>query len=228
MKKTVFFLSLSLLLFNLSFAQISNISTSMSGEPLRLKSYKDITGTPYLTEDWQSGTIYGLDANVNESVMLRYNIYEDKVEYKKDGMIYGLVSESVKGFSVAVADPDGRIKRYVFENKMGKVGEYTDKNFFSVLYLNKVKFLQKVVVKLIDNTATYGTNVQQSKFVKEEEFYFVKETGESFKIKKNNASLLKVLNIKELKDFIKENNLNIKEDNDLVEVMKFYESKLIK
>jgi hypothetical protein len=227
MKKIVFLISF-FLVCNLSFAQISNLSTNISGEPIRLKSYKDISGSPYLSEEWQMGTVFSLDANNNETVMLRYNIYEDKVEYKKDGMIYGLVSESVKGFSVAVPDPDGKVKRYVFENKMGKVGEYTDRNFFSILYADKVKFLQKIVVKLIDNTATYGTNVQQSKFVKEEEFYLVKETGESFKVKKNNGSLLKILNNKELKDFVKNNNLNIKEDKDLIEALKFYESKLVK
>ena len=224
--KKISLLVLCLFAFAFVKAQIANVNTNMSGVPLRLKSYKDIQGSPYLFDDWQEANFLSKEGVVVESVYIRYNIYEDKVEYKKEGETYQLMNESVKGFIVGVPDNDGRMKRTVFQNGFNDVKGFEKGNFFAVLFDGKVKFLQKIEAKLVETTATYGTSSTLTKFVKEESFYFVNEKGETNKIKRNNSSLLKILNDKSLNNFVKENDLNIKEDSALLKTLQFYESLL--
>ena len=51
------------------------------------KTYTEIEGTPYLSEDFKSGEVY-----TNDSILykgpLRYNIYANEIEFKKSDIVY--------------------------------------------------------------------------------------------------------------------------------------------
>lgn len=209
-------------------AQINNVSITMSGEPLRERKYKDVQGSPYLTEDWALGKMIKKDNSRTEPILVRYNIYEDKVEYKFEGKPYILNDINVKGVEFTLVDADGISTFYIFEKGFKQIEEYNENSYFSVLYSNKVKFIQKITNKPTDITTTYGTTTSITKFIRGDKYFFVKEDGEIISVKRTNSAILKVLDNKEIDSYIKKNKLNIKNDKDLVMIFDFVSSKTVK
>ena len=54
----------------------------------------DIEGSPYLDSEYQSGTVTIDDGTVYKGIPLRYNCYNDVLEFEKDNKAYDLLPKT--------------------------------------------------------------------------------------------------------------------------------------
>lgn len=59
------------------------------------KSYNDIEGSPYYTQDFIKSTIFFRDGNYSNQ-LLRYDMFRDEMEFNKEGKILWLIRKDIK------------------------------------------------------------------------------------------------------------------------------------
>lgn len=226
---TAFFV---LVFHSLSFAQLPltyGVRTTMdlyetnklvSGNGAGLLTDKDIEGSPYLDEKFQIGTIYTVQKLQYVDIQLRFNIYNDNIEFK-----------TPSGEIQALADPDlveialiGKnqfvYSSYIEANKLKK-------GFLIMIEEGKASLYSKPVVAFKEATqpAAYK-QPEPAKFVKKADEYYLRigtEPAVSIKGKKDLIDTFPV-NQKAIDDFIDKNKIKFSKPEGLKEVVHYYNS----
>ena len=106
---------------------------TLYGDPAQEK----VVGTPYLSEDFVIGDVYD-NKGKYAGVPMRYNIYEDQIEFKQNGQLY-------------ILDPQPKIKKVDLDHRTFVVSQYeyrgkTRPGYFFLLDSGKVILMSKKVV----------------------------------------------------------------------------------
>ena len=230
--KTISLITLLVLFPILSKSQISPgrkflsdvIDPSMINTELFYKGkYKEISGSPFLEKELQNGTIILNDDRKVENVLIRYNAYEDALLYQiEKDQITMLDPPVIKGFEF---QPNDRKVKFISISFIeGK------KHFYEVIYDGKSTLVVRHQIKLTkktNNAGSYGANdMQGSAFKKLETYFLMDATGKIFEISLTKKSLTSALGSheEELKAFIKENKLKVREKIDLATLLEYYDS----
>jgi hypothetical protein len=201
--------------FLIALVLLINFSTSYAQQA----SAQKIEGTPYLSEKYVDGEIL-LGTSVRSTVPLRYNAYQDLMEYQQNG-------------KALVLDPTTKIKRVRLGESTYVVDKFpfdgkTKYGFLNLLDSGKVTLLAKKVVKYqepIKGRALDGGDVP-AKFSRSNDTYY-------YRI--GNGELLEVESIKdmiasfpdkqeELKQFAKKEKISPKKEDELVKFVRYYNS----
>ncbi len=185
--------------------------------------YKEISGSPFLEKELQNGTIILNDDRKVENVLIRYNAYEDALLYQiEKDQITMLDPPVIKGFEF---QPNDRNVKFISISFIeGK------KHFYEVIYDGKSTLVVRHQIKLTkktNNAGSYGANdMQGSAFKKLETYFLMDATGKIFEISLTKKSLTSALGSheEELKAFIKENKLKVREKIDLATLLEYYDS----
>lgn len=149
---------------------------------------------------------------------LRYNMYNDQMEFVKNDQIYYMKKEK------------GRKVRFTTMNTLYKVYEvYGDLEFFlvkedgekaSLLLKQEVRF-----VKPKKATSQY-TKAKEADFKRRKDEYFVAlgDVVRKVPLKKKEFPVLFGDKAKAIKDYIKKEKLNPKKEGDLMKIIKYYNS----
>ncbi len=186
-------------------------------------SLRDIKGSPYQNENFQTGAIYYDGKLIQDNVLLRYNIFADQFEMKEE-----LYSENMTAIAY---DPSISLKlegqTYVYlpileqEIEKGSYYKVVTKNLSYNLYKKtSVTYAPKVFA-----TTSFKKNVPAS--FNQTETYFLRSKDGSFtELPTNKNKLVKALSPKsnEIKKFIKTNNIKIDDEKSLARIIRYYES----
>ena len=206
------------------FAQLTNMHSN-TGSVMKEKKYVGVEGSPYLYEDWRSGTFTDVDGKNRGSFKMRYNIYDDELEIIKDNKAISINHKIVKEFEVFKLGGEGRS---LFRSGYPANNEYGEANFYKVLNddgeFNLLKKYNCTITNL--ETKGYGESTLTQKFLPSSKYYIYSEKTGFTKINKSKKSILEIFSKheKKIKAFIKSNKINVKNDGDLAEVVKFYNS----
>ncbi|MDX2305156.1 MAG: hypothetical protein NW226_20260 [Microscillaceae bacterium] len=228
-KKIFYVVGLWLMTWGLVEAQINNFNDA-TGTPIREKKYSDIQGSPYLNDQWISGSLIFNKDEIQTNVPLRYNAYEDKIEFQQNGGTFVFDNASILGCDMYVLDPGTqKLKRYAIRNGFSGLEGYGfgEKDFFIVTYQNKIAFITKLKASLTETTATYGEKATSKIFVQSEKSYLIKEDGKVTQINRSNGAVIKSLGQSSLKEFVKKEKLNVKDDGDLAKLLREYEVRFL-
>jgi hypothetical protein len=101
----------------------------------------EIAGSPYLNKQFQSSYILKINGGEIRDMALRYNIYNDQMEFKKDGKI----------FSIALPNEVVRINMggKVFIYKSYMTAKKLSAGYFQVMYEGDYQLLKKEQVVLV-------------------------------------------------------------------------------
>lgn len=176
--------------------------------------YKFVEGNPYLFEKWSTGIIK-LESGANlkmESCM--YDLYHERLMFLQDeNPLYFSNPEDIDRFTVGTSE---------FIN----IKNETNNDFYEILVEGKdLKLLKKYNCDIIKGKETNGiTQATADKFKITNDYYLKKGDVELIKVKIKEKDILKLLSNKEqeVKKYIQDNKLNLKNENDLVELFKFY------
>ncbi len=186
--------------------------------------YDEIDGSPFVNKEFVPGTLTLKNGNAYENVGFRYNMHTDQIEFKE--------GDEILSFS----QPKD-LDRVSFDNQTYIYGKYFLKKkpvegYFQLLADGHAKLLVKRMAEIRSEkmpASDFGEISYRDYFRLTEEYYITKDDRNLIPVRKSKGSLLKALSEKqaELKKFLEESNLDLKNDVDLGEVV-FYYNQLMK
>jgi len=185
--------------------------------------FNTIKDEAYLNANFLVGNIYQDDKLLKNNVPMRYNAYADEIEIKNH------VAE--ENYGALIKDPSIYVKInqdiYVFI-------PYEDSNekggYFNILADGKAYDLYKKTTAVFLKPEKAQTSYQRDtppSFDKTAKYYLVKE-GTFYELPSSNAKLLNMMDSKknEVKAYIKENNLDLEKEIELVKAITYFDSLL--
>lgn len=190
-------------------------STGLNGTPYQEVQIANGAKSPYLFQEWYSGSVRMNNDKFYDGVKLRYDILKDEIEYKKDSSLYR-ISQGVKEFTI----PSGT-DLYIFRSGFPPLGGQTNKSFYRVLYDGQTKLLKRyqspIVVEKASATRTMEPDAKLF-ILKQDKLYSVNL--------KDRNSFLKLLSEEKnkMQYVIKEEQLEFDGDDDLGKLLEEYDS----
>lgn len=187
--------------------------------------YEGVRGTPYLKNAWQNAQLTSVEGKVYSNVPLKYDVYSNLLAVKNSkGDSISSETINIKEFTW-VGTGMTFVKEPLLDNA-------TDIKNFSRFYQqlfkgNKTTFLKNYRKELLkaDYQGGYSANRRYDELIDEVD-YFLKKGNQIEKIKLNEKSVLKFTfdKEKEVKEFLKKQKLNLKNEADVIKLLQFYET----
>jgi hypothetical protein len=189
------------------------------GAPFLSMNYTDVKGHPYLFEDWTEGTVKQSNGKTYSAVPLKYNILTDEVFFKdpKTGQLLAFVVPVIE-FKINGTNTEGLL----FRNGYKAFDNLSAKSYYQVLFDGGTQLIKRVSKRI--NEEKPLNSASSIKSFEELTSYFLARSGTPMRIRRDKKSILLALgnNSVALENFIKENQLNLKEENDLVRLITYY------
>lgn len=189
--------------------------------------YKDVEGNPfYPKEEFISGTIYHKDSTKTINVPMRLNHFNDQIEFKHGNDIMMFIKpEEIDRFEF------GHLT-FIYSKFDPPIGK-PDFGFFEVMAKGycKLLFRQTSEIKREDRPVSdFSGGNYRDYFRITEEYYLKKGDEPAQNIRKSKRKILKVLgdHTNELKDYIKKNDLRLKSDEEIIDLIYFYNALISK
>jgi phospholipase C len=202
----------------------AQFSQDINGVPMReLSGYTNVEGSPFLTDQWSKGMVKLADGRTYKDVLLKYDEVKD-VLYFQDKKEQTLVFvDPVREFKVEYISDDIQHDK-LFRNAYKNIPNSTEKSFFEVLSDGTAQLLKRTK-KLIAESQEYNSTAVVKRFDENVKYYII-VSEKVIPIKRDKKSILAALTNKQpqLESFIRTNNINLKNDEDLVKLMAYYNS----
>lgn len=179
-------------------------------------SYDAIEGSPYIQKEFVKGSIL-IDSTSYEGVPLRYNAYDDRMEFlsKSDLVLYVTNPEQYQKFIL-------QDKTYIYRKAPGSKSE--EQGFFQLLKEGTVNLLKKESISLLESQPAkpFGDPKPASFKARPANFYLSLSNGKLIQISKEKDLLQALKPHKEaLESYIDQQKLNVKKEEDLQKVIAY-------
>ncbi|RZK49114.1 MAG: hypothetical protein EOO99_06955 [Pedobacter sp.] len=201
---------------SMSYGQGINQGLRVSSDPALIRSLssagEEITGNPFLFDDWKNVTIIFTDGSFqNMQADIKYNLIAHEILVKINGQD-GVFREDIKEFILKEGE-----KIHVY--RKGFTGSGLRNNaFVEVLADGSIIFL-KQTEKIIIESKGYNTAGVEKKVGESIRYYFVKD-GVVKEIKLNEKAIFEYLNSPEAEAYVKANKLNLKKESDVASLLR--------
>jgi len=183
-------------------------------------SAEDIEGSPYLNDEFIPGTVYMNQNQKYEGIDLRYNIFNDQVEFNLPGEEVQVLAAPEMLEKVEI----GQIEMVYLPYSIGK---RTKKGFLIVLLEGKAPLYAKpdILFKKAVEPAAYK-DAQPPAFERRPDQYFIGVGDAELKLAGNKKELLDVLSnhADEIETYIKKNKTKTNDPESLKQLVEFYNS----
>jgi hypothetical protein len=182
--------------------------------------YDDIQGDPFLFKDFVKGILIVTDGK-KFSVIVRYDIYADKIHLKDNGEIFAIIQpEKVKLIEA------GDLK-FIYSLYVNSPGEVNSKagSYFILKVEGKCKLLVKKNLRIQDaELPSLYSEAKPAKFVLTDDTYYLKLGENSAAKVTNKKELLALLADKkeEISNYIDSKKLKFKDSEDLAAIISYY------
>lgn len=220
-------ITLAIIPFFTTFATAQQYSDSDSKElqnyTTRASKYisENTKGSPYFNEDFQMGSLLNESTVLFPDVALRYNALNDEFQIKTS------LNESSKNIQAVIKKIDVYVKVgdaiYTYLLPSGEVGGY-----YNVLVEGTKKSIyKKFSKKFIEGAQSVNmmTGNHPNRLIDETNYYLVSADGTIEELPNSKNRRLKLIagkNYKNLKKYAKSNDLNAKNEEDLIKLVKYY------
>jgi len=196
------------------------LNKMQSGDWSKSLSESDIEGTPYLNDDFIEGTIYTTSKFQYEEVPLRYNIFNDNLEFK-----------TPEDQVLAVAAPE-IIERVQLGDDVMIYGPYSNakkirRGFFKVLEEGKASLYARQNVLFSDPVEPGAyKEAEPAKFTRKPDSYYIRIGNEQAKLVSNKKELLAAFpdHSDKIASFIKKNKVKPTKPEKLLALVQYYNS----
>jgi len=181
---------------------------------------EDIEGSPYLNDDFINGSVFTKSKTEFVGVPLRYNIFNDNIEFKtEDGTV------------MAVAGPETIEKIEFGDHKMmylpyGNINK-PRKGYFIVIEEGKASLLSRprMAFQEAKEPAAYQ-DAQPAKFIRQTDEYYIRVGDRLAQLMRKKSDLSDVFpdHKKEIQAFIKDNRIRANKPDALKELVQYYNS----
>jgi len=219
--KNRFNYALAVLLFfsiNAKAQQVDFYRAELSHDGIPAK-YKDVTGSPYLFENWALGSAKTVDNATKKDIELKYDEIEDILIMKGAENKLMIFPAQVAEFTINDSKTNST---RTFKSGFNATKSTTDQSFFEVIADGKVKLLRKNH-KVISESKSYSGAVNRS-VSDGVKYYLVTADNTPVAVKLDVKSIGALLPGKEtvLAEYVKANKLNIKNHEDAAKLIAYY------
>ncbi len=222
MKKINFYtIALTIISFQ-AFAQVRDINVdniyfqkSINSSPVNTIEYKDIKGSPYLTDDFVNSKIYFRKDSVFK-IALRYNVFDQSMEYQQNNIVY----------SISNPDKIDKIEMnkwtFIFYSDFKKI---KNNSFYQLLLPGKANLLLKKTISYREAEPPKAiVESEPAKFIKKKDTYYVAIGSASPVVIRNKKSLIEIFVDKEdeISKYIKKEKISYKKSTDLIKLVEYY------
>ena len=235
MKKIIVTLALCVLTLNTAFAQFDaamfvsdafllDTYIKRQNKDVSFKDTKSYKGTPYNNPNFLLGNIYKEGKLLADKVAIRYNAVADEMEVKQ------YLNDSDDDARVLTKSQDIYVKIvddiYVFVAYQGGIEKG---GYFQVTFEGNNIALYKKHIKDFspEKKATSSiTKTLPAVFRDKPVFYLVTKSSKFYQMPKSRTKKLKVFGEKQkqMKDFTKQNSLDLNNEQDLITAVKYYDT----
>ena len=176
-----------------------------------------IDGSPYLKEEFKKGEIVLIDNTILSDVLLRYNIYNDEIEYQNKGINY------IIGTKHLVKNLKLEDEIFVVDIYKSSIGE--KQGYFTMLADGEVKLLRKYTMELTDRVpAKAMRDPEPRKFVRQKDLFFIKVRQQNVYEFSSVKKLIEFLgdHQDELKSFVKKEKISSRNPRELTKFIDYY------
>ena len=219
MKKLSFIKAVAILYFLTVYALTSFSQTvyDISGTNWKEKKYVEVNGSPFLSDKWGKGIIsLGGNRTVN-GLELKLDLIDGSILYKNAAGQIMELAEPVAEFKIEYGE-----KERLFRSGYKLARDNTKNPYLEVLSDGNVKFLKRTAKVIFEEKDYSG---KTSKNINEKiSYYIVKDGVNAIPVNRDIKSIATAIGDKEeeLKTFVKANNLNLKEDADILKLFEYY------
>lgn len=171
-------------------AQISNIP-GVGNSVIRTMKYENIKGSAYLYDAWNSGSIFNRDGVAFPNVMMKYDVYKDKIEINQENQVMEINAAEYPKFAFTFFEENsGKVVKHNFSNGFDIPG-YTKSSYFDIVYQGSHTVLKKVKKTFgEENVSNYGTSDVQKIFLASTYYFVIDANGTVKEVKLSKKSLL--------------------------------------
>ena len=212
------------------FMPLAVVSQDMTGKDIRDhmlidlskkvdRSVTDFEGSPYLSPDFIPGEVYSSKKKY-PGLMLRYNIFNDNIEFMQNNTTYALYAEP-RITKVLLGDEVFVVEKHEIKGKMGY-------GYFERLDSGKVTLLAKKIVRFTEEQEPKALEAagKPAKFTRSQDvFYYKIGSAELSKVGALKSFIDSLPDKKEeVTSYAKKEKIGTKNENDLVKLVKYYNS----
>ena len=197
-----------------------------NSQNFEIEAYKDIKGSPYYFAEWQIGKVFPKDRtekdNKVEEYLINFNGYSKSFEIRKGERFITLDEQYYDKIEIQLKDDD--LKTVVFKTN----AHPTIQNRFMRVVFEGTNFevVQDYQVRLSQREKqTYAKKEIVESFIKNPSYYLI-ENNKAQTIKLKKKHLLGLFKDQEsaIKKFAKKNGMKLNSENDLMELLSYYEN----
>jgi hypothetical protein len=183
------------------------------------KLYRDIEGSPYISDAFLDGECISPNGRVFKNQRLRFNTYTGELEYLENENVY-ILQSPISSFVMKTDE-----ENYIFKNGFMEVG-LKPSLFFQVIYEGKVKLLKlykSEIKEVLDRTGGFAGY----KYINKSHFYLIDEKGKvsDFNPKSADAYLtLAQSKKKKVEEFIASKKIKFKNTGQMWQVLAYLET----
>ncbi len=183
------------------------------------RSITNYEGSPYLSEDFVSGEVYGSKKKFT-GLQLRYNIFNDNIEFMQKGTTYALYAEP-RIVKVLLGNEVYVVENHEIKGKMAY-------GYFARLDSGKVTLLAKKIVRFTEEQEPKALQAAATpaKFTRvPDAFYYRIGNTETSKVGSLKSFIDSLPDKKEeVSSYAKKEKLGTKNESDLVKLVRYYNS----
>jgi|GEM_PF-443680 hypothetical protein len=197
----------------------------------RIRTSRNLEGTPFYNEDWKPGIVLINNDLKSGEVMLKYNPYQNLVFFKekKAENVLALNNEFVTGF-ILNKDSGKAFFKNGFNAKDNDINRYT---FFRVLHDGSVKLLvhHRTYVRK-SQTNAFASGTISNEFRHKEDYYIQPAEGKNLQeISLKKKDLFDHIDEKyhnQLENYADKNDLDFDEEKGMSNILGYYEQLITK
>lgn len=216
---------ISLLLFFVTYMNTTNaqfkVGQDIVGTPYESKHSDKFIGDVYLYSNWLNGHVLQEDDKHFNNMLLKYDIFNDRVIFNSPDSTPMLFKYPIKEFQL-ILNQFNKTSLLLFKNGFPPIGKYDSKNYYQVLTEGKTTFIKKLYKSVVETT-NYGDSEKKKNFSTNES-YFLHHKDKMIKLQRTEKAFLEALTDERAKlvSFIAEKKLKMKSEQDYVTVVNFY------
>jgi len=182
------------------------------------EKYDQVQGSAYFNSEWSKGVVKLKNGNTYKDLDVKFDQVEQKLIFKRADEKTFFFADPISEFQITyMADNKTMTAHFVYNSNMHA--------FYQVL-ANGTAELLKSTIKTIQSVPVFPSGTEPTnRIIEKEEYYIYSENGLTH-IKIEKGDILKALDDKqrELSEYIRANNLDLKKDDELAQLIQYYNS----
>ena len=187
--------------------------TNINGDPVFTKTYTEIIGSAFLSDNWLEGTATTINGATYKNIKLKYDLYKDQPYFKQKESEEGLFSftEKIKTFTLNYLNEE-----QIFLMGFPVVDNLNQNSYYQVVGVHKENYLLKKIIKTVSESRPYNSTITEKTFMEQQVYYLFRD-GKMYRFKPSKKEFLAYFpnQTEKINTYLKANDIDFKNTADL-------------